>query len=150
MVSWVEWVLINPQKAFSAIDHEVLNEVSHIVLVSLVTISNNFTNIWQIENSRFWRILFRSYHVVTRVSTGSSTIFHSLMIYQTPVHSFLWKPFLLMEAFIFGAHWNNRTINLLIVFTWPLSAVINPISTGGVQCTTGVYFCRELLYGKWF
>ena len=31
---------------------------------------------------------------------------------------------------------------------------LNPLSTGrgegGLQCTTGVYFCRELLNGKWF
>ena len=29
-----------------------------------------------------------------------------------------------VEAFIYGARWNNRTINLLIVYTWPLSPVI--------------------------
>ena len=29
-----------------------------------------------------------------------------------------------MEAFVYGAHWDKRTINLLIIYTWPLSAVI--------------------------
>ena len=40
------------------------------------------------------------------------------------VHSFLWKPFLLVEAFIYGAHWNNRTINLLIVYTERSNCII--------------------------
>ena len=46
------------------------------------------------------------------------------------MHSFLRKPFLLVEAIIWcktvrrGAYWNNSIIRLLIVYAWPLHGVI--------------------------
>lgn len=85
MVSRIDLVLINPQKVFNTIDHRVLDEVNYMVLVSLVTISksNNVISICQIRNSRFWRISFRSYHVVARVNTWPRAIFHRLMLCQT-------------------------------------------------------------------
>ena len=39
-------------------------------------------------------------------------------------HSFQWKPLFGVRH---GAYWNNRRINLLIVYTWPLRAVIKDV-----------------------
>ena len=36
-------------------------------------------------------------------------------------HSFQWKP---LYGVRHDTHWTNRKVNLLIVYTWPLSAVI--------------------------
>ena len=58
MVSWIDLVLINPQKAFNTIDHRVLDEVNDMVLVSLVTVSNNVISICQIKSSVSGESLF--------------------------------------------------------------------------------------------
>ena len=79
----MDLVLINPQKMFNTIDHRVFDEVNYLVLVSLVTISNNVISLCQIRNSRLWRISFRSYHVVARVNTWPRAIFHRLMLCQS-------------------------------------------------------------------
>ena len=39
-------------------------------------------------------------------------------------HSFYWKPWYGVRH---SAYWNNRTINLLIVYIWPLSAIIKGV-----------------------